>query len=110
MYVILYFVNAIGVDAKTGQRLGAPHATQTGGDGDGVFQRAVEVFLRRAEESFVGALEDALGADVDPGARGHLSVHHQPCAIEAVELLPIGPVGNEIGVGDEDAWCQRMRF
>ena len=54
-------------------------------------------------EGFEGALDDALGADVDPAARGHLAVHHQPGAIEFVELLPRRPFGDEVGVGDEHA-------
>ncbi len=49
------------------------------------------------------ALDDALRADVNPAARGHLAVHHQPGAIELVEHFPIGPFGNEVGVGDEHA-------
>ena len=54
-------------------------------------------------EGFVRALDDALGADVDPAARGHLAVHHQPGAIELVEHLPIRPFGDEVGVGEEHA-------
>ena len=54
-------------------------------------------------EGLVGALDDALRADVDPAAGGHLAVHHQPLAIELVEHLPIRPFGHEVGVGDEHA-------
>ena len=54
-------------------------------------------------EGLVRALDDALRADVDPAAGGHLAVHHEPLAIELVEHLPIRPFGHEVGVGDEHA-------
>ena len=40
-------------------------------------------------ERLVGALHDALRADVDPRARGHLPVHHEAGALQLVELLPV---------------------
>ena len=55
------------------------------------------------DEGLVGALDDALAADVDPGARGHLAVHHQAQAIELVEVLPGRPVRHQVGVGDQHA-------
>src|SRR3546814_15296783 len=55
------------------------------------------------DKGLVGALHDALAADVDPAAGGHLAVHHQALAIELVEVLPGGPVRDEVGVGDEHA-------
>ena len=57
---------------------------------------------------FVRALNDALAADVDPGASRHLAVHHQPLAIERVEILPGRPVRHEVGVGDQHARCVDM--
>ena len=55
------------------------------------------------DEGLVGALHDALAADVDPGAGRHLAVHHQALAVELVEVLPGGPVRHEVGVGDQHA-------
>ncbi len=52
-------------------------------------------------EAFVGALHDALAADVDPRARGHLAVHRQPERLETPELVPRGPLGHEVGVGEQ---------
>ena len=52
-------------------------------------------------ETLVGALEDPLGADVDPRPRCHLPVHREAEVFEAAELIPVGPVGHEVGVGDE---------
>ncbi len=54
-------------------------------------------------EGLVGALHDALAADVDPGAGGHLAVHHQALAIELVEVLPGRPVRHQVRVGDQHA-------
>jgi hypothetical protein len=54
-------------------------------------------------EGLVGALHDALAADINPGAGRHLAVHHEPLAIELVELLPGGPMRHQVRVGDQDA-------
>ena len=54
-------------------------------------------------EGLEGALEDALGADVDPRAGGHLAVHRQAEVLEPTELLPVGPVADQVGVGDQHA-------
>jgi hypothetical protein len=40
-------------------------------------QRAAEALLGDRHERLVGALQDPLGADVDPRTGGHLPVHHQ---------------------------------
>ena len=55
------------------------------------------------DEGLVGALHDALAADVDPRAGRHLAVHHQALAIELVEMLPGRPVRHEVGIGDQHA-------
>ena len=52
-------------------------------------------------EGLEGALEDALGADVDPRAGGHLAVHREAEVLEPAELLPVGPVADQVGVGDQ---------
>ena len=52
---------------------------------------------------FVGALHDALAADVDPAASGHLAVHGQALGVEFVEVFPAGPVRHQVGVGDQYA-------
>mgnify|MGYP003380515207 CR=1 FL=1 len=49
------------------------------------------------------ALQNALCADVDPTAGGHLAVHDQPLGLQAVEVGLGGPVGDDVAVGDEDA-------
>ena len=86
-----------------GQRLGAAHAAQARGQGDRAAQGAAEAFGRDRGEGLVGALQDALGADVDPGAGRHLAVHGQAELLQAAELLPGGPLRDQVGVGDEHA-------
>jgi hypothetical protein len=86
---------------RHGERLGAAHPAQAGGDGDGAGERPAEPLVRHGRERLEGALEDALGADVDPGAGGHLAVHGQPEVLEPAELLPVGPVAHQVGVGDQ---------
>ena len=47
-------------------------------------------------KGFVCALDDALGSDVDPASCCHLAVHHEALFIELVEVIPIGPVRDEV--------------
>ena len=62
------------------------------------------------DEGFVGTLDDALRADVDPAARRHLAIHHQALAIEFVEVLPRRPRRHQVGVGQQNARSIRMRL
>ena len=64
---------------------------------------AAIVLAADLDEGLVGALHDALRADVDPRAGRHLAVHHQALAIELVEMVPGRPVRHEVGVGDQHA-------
>jgi hypothetical protein len=73
------------------------------------FEVAAVVLAAHLDEGFVGALDDALRADVDPRAGGHLAVHHQAFLIELVEVLPGGPVRHQVGVGDQHARRIGMR-
>ena len=86
-----------------GERLRAAHAAEAGRQDPFALQRAAEMLAAHFRESFVGALHDALRADVDPRARGHLAVHHQAFAIEFVEMIPGRPMRHQIGIGDEHA-------
>ncbi|EPA93923.1 hypothetical protein PG5_56480 [Pseudomonas sp. G5(2012)] len=85
------------------QRLSATHATEAGGQDPTTFQVIVVVLATGFDEGFVGALDDALAADVDPAAGGHLAVHGQAFGVELVEVLPARPVRYQVGVGDQDA-------
>ena len=57
---------------------------------------------RQLGEGLVGALEDPLGPDVDPGAGGHLAVHHQAAPLEIPEDLPGRPLADKVRVRDQD--------
>ena len=83
------------------QRLGAAHPAEPGGQRDRPGERAAEAAAGDLGEALVGALEDPLGADVDPRAGRHLPVHRQAGGLEAAELVPRRPVGHEVGVGDQ---------
>src|SRR5688572_2759409 len=78
------------------ERLGAAHATESAGEGDRASEGAVERLLGDRCEGLERALQDALGADVDPGASGHLPVHREPEVFEATELVPVRPVADEV--------------
>ena len=65
------------------------------------FSDAAVVLAARLDEGLVRALHDALAADVDPRAGGHLPVHHQALAIELVEVLPGGPLGHQVRIGEQ---------
>ena len=84
------------------QRLGPAHPAEARGQRQGSGQRAAVAPAGDLGEALVGALEDPLAADVDPGAGGHLPVHRQAEVLQAPELIPVGPVGHEVGVGDQD--------
>ncbi len=83
------------------QRLRATHAAEPGGEKPFAGEIAAIVAPAELGEGLVGALHDALRADIDPRARGHLPVHHQAFAIELVEVVEGGPVRHQIGVGDQ---------
>ena len=86
-----------------GQRLGTAHAAAASGDAELAGQRTAKVLAAQFCKSFVGSLNDALGADVNPTPCGHLAVHHQPFGGKLIKVLLRGPVGHEIAVGDHDA-------
>jgi hypothetical protein len=89
-----------------GERLGAAHAAAAAGQGQGAGKGAVLVAGQLPGdrgEGFERALQDALGADVDPGPGGHLAVHHQAFGFEPAELGPGGPVAHQVGVGQQHA-------
>ena len=62
-------------------------------------ETAAVVLPSHLDEGFVGALHDALRADVDPRTGRHLAVHHESLAIELVEVFPGAPARHEVGVG-----------
>ena len=71
------------------QRLCAAHPAEPGGERDRSGQRAAEALGRDCGERLVGALENALGSDVDPRAGGHLAIHGQSGCLQPAELAPV---------------------
>ena len=50
---------------------------------------------------FISALQDALRANIDPRAGGHLTVHDQALGCQFVEVLLGCPVGHQVRVGNQ---------
>jgi hypothetical protein len=99
-----------GAGQRGGQGLGAAHAAQAGRE-DPLAREVVFVVLAAGlDEGLEGALHDALAADVDPAAGRHLAVHEQALAVEFVEVLPVRPLGHEVGVGQQHARGVGMRL
>ena len=86
-----------------GERLRAAHAAEAGGEDPFAREAAAVVAPQQLGEGLVGALHDALRADIDPRARRHLAVHHQALAIELVEMVERRPVRHQVRVGDQHA-------
>src|SRR3954447_6141083 len=80
-----------------------PRRAEPGALGEPPGKRPAEALARDRGERLVRALEDALGADVDPRPRGHLAVHEQARGVERAELLPGRPLRHEVRVGDQHA-------
>ena len=74
-----------------GERLRAAHAAEPGGQDPAAAQVAAVMLASGLGEGLVGALNDALAADIVPRPRGHLAVHHQAASVELVEMIPIRP-------------------
>ena len=86
---------------RHGQGLRAAHATGPRRDGERAGERAAEPLASDLGEAFVRALQDSLRADVDPRTRSHLPVHREALVFEAAELVPVRPIGYQVGVGDQ---------
>ena len=86
-----------------GERLRSPHAAEPAGQNPAPGEIAAVVAAADFDEGLVGALNDPLAADIDPGPGGHLAVHHQPDLIERVEMVPVRPARHEVGIGDQHA-------
>ena len=85
------------------ERLRAAHAAAAAGQRERAGEGAAEALGRHRGERLVGALQDALRADVDPRAGRHLAVHGQAELLEPAELRPRRPVAHEVGVGEQHA-------
>ena len=84
-----------------GKRLRAAHAAASARQGEGPREGLTPEGASHGGEGLVGALQNALRADVDPGSRGHLPVHRETEGLQPAELGPRRPVAHEVRVGDE---------
>ncbi len=99
-----------GTRHSTSQRLRAAHTAQPTGENPLAAPVAAVVLFAAGHKGLVRALDDALRADVDPRTSRHLTVHHEPRPVQLVEMLPGGPVWDEIGVGDEHTGRVEVRL
>ena len=76
--------DAFGIDVDSqeggavhcgGQGLRAAHPAHAAGDNQFAQQVCAVVLFAGGGEGFVGALDNSLGADIDPASGGHLAVH-----------------------------------
>src|SRR5207244_353291 len=88
---------------RSGKRLRPAHAAHPAGDHQPAREVGAEMLPPGSPKCFIGSLQDSLCPNVNPTAGGHLAVHDEPEALELVELLPSGPVADQVGVGDEHA-------
>ena len=84
-----------------GQRLGAAHPAQAGGQRHRPAQDPAEVLPGGLGECLVRPLQDPLRPDVDPRPGGHLAIHRQALPFELAEDVPGRPLADEVRVGDE---------
>ena len=96
-------VERAGAGKRGGQRLRPAHAAEPRRQHPAPGQAARVVLAPGFDKGLVGALHDALRADVDPAAGRHLAVHHEAGAVERVEVLPGRPFGHQVGVRDQHA-------
>ena len=92
-----------------GERLRTTHTTAARREREGAGQCSVKVLGGHRTEGLVGALHDALGADVDPRTGRHLAIHRQTEGLQTAKLRPCGPVAHEIRVGDQHSRCPLVR-
>ena len=92
------------------KRLRTAHATQPRRQYPAAAPVSAEVLPAGFAKGLIGALHDALAADVDPRAGRHLAEHHQAFAVEFVEVLPGRPLRHEVRVGDQHARSVGMRL
>jgi len=91
-----------------GHGLGTTHASQAGGEHEPALERFPAPLPGKGPERLIGALQDPLSADIDPGTGRHLTVHDEALASQLIEVLPSGPMRHEVGVGNQDARGIRM--
>ena len=85
------------------ERLSAAHAAHAAGDDQSAQQRSAEMRASGSGEGFVSALHDSLARDVDPGTGGHLAIHGEPELFQALELIEVRPMSDQVRIRDQYA-------
>ena len=91
-----------GIGHAAGERLRAPHAAEPGGQDEASREIAAEVLLGDAHEDLVGALDDALAADILPGAGGEPAPADQALLLQLVEIFGLRPLADDVAVRHDD--------
>src|SRR3974390_924094 len=87
------------------QPAGRPRAAQAakpGSEHETAGEIAPEMALRNAHEDLVGALNDALRADVLPVARGETAPADEILALQLVERLGLRPLADDVAIRHQD--------
>ena len=67
------------------------------------------MFVRYRRKNLERPLDHPLRTEVNPRPRGHLAIHRESRALQLVELLPIRPMADQIGVGDQHPRSRLVR-
>ena len=59
-------------------------------------------------KSLVGSLHNALRTNINPRTGGHLPVHHQSLPFQFIKMFPIGPIGHQHGIRNQNPWGIHM--
>ena len=92
---------AAGAGHHGRQRLRAAHAAEAAGQNPASLEVAIVMLAACLDKGLVCTLHDALAADIDPAAGGHLAIHRQTLFIELVEMIPSRPMRHDVRVGDQ---------
>ena len=85
------------------QRLRSAHPAHAARNDQLARKVSTKMLVARRVESLISALNNPLRADIDPRPSRHLSIHHQPGALQLVELLPVGKMPDQVRVRDQHA-------
>src|SRR5690606_1142899 len=99
-----------GARHAAGERLRAAHAAEPGGEDEAPAEVAAEPLLGDAHEDLVGALDDALAADILPGAGGEPAPGDEALLLQLIEHFGPGPLPYDVAIGHDDQRRLGMRL
>ena len=92
------------------ERLRAAHAAEAGGQNEFTGERIVEMLAGNLHENLKRALNDALRADVLPGAGGQPAPADEAFVLQVVEDFRLRPLPDHIAVRHDDQRRVHVRF